>query len=150
MSPASFVDLDRRQLLSTKSFNNLFGAIGGAEAHNKAIRSKHILRYDSVGFRPIDARSFEHAGRTFFNMYQPQTITPLDGTPQMFLYHLRYLIPDKLSREHLINWLAWVVQYPDKKLMHAVLLLRKPKHPCWDCNHERQEPETGPRATFNR
>src|SRR5258705_13619423 len=30
---------------------------------------------------------------------------------------------DKLAREHLINWLACVVQYPDKKLMHAVLLL---------------------------
>jgi len=56
-------------------------------------------------------------------MYQPQEIEPLDGTPEIFLAHLAYLIPDEVSREHLLNWLAWLVQRPRRKADARVLLL---------------------------
>jgi hypothetical protein len=123
VSPPAFVDIKRRKLLNKSSFNNRFGRFGGDESHRKAIRSKLIMRYSGVGFRPIDVKSFRVAGQLIFNMYQPQAIEPMDGEPEVLLAHLEYLIQDPLSREHLLNWLAWIVQNPDRKLMHAVLLL---------------------------
>jgi hypothetical protein len=123
VSPPSFVDIASKKMLSSKAFNHRYGAEGGAEAYNRAIQSKSIARYDGVCYRPSGADVVEIGGRDCFNMYHPQQIEPLDGTPQMFLWHLKYLIPDPASREHLINWLSWLVQHPDQKMMHAVLLL---------------------------
>ena len=36
---------------------------------------------------------------------------------------MAYLIPDEKSREELLDWLAWLVQRPDQKLMFAPLLI---------------------------
>jgi hypothetical protein len=124
VKPAAFVDLKRAQLLSAKSFDNRFGMYG-AEVNRKAIKSKKIKRYHGIGYRPGAGRSFRKDGQLIFNQYRPQKIEPLDGEPTIFLEHVAYLIPDQKSREAFLNWLAWIVQYPDRKLMHAVLLLGK-------------------------
>ena len=125
VSPPAFVDIRRRKLLNNKSFDHRFGYIGGDDAHRKAIKSKLIKRYHGIGFRPIDVRSFKVDGQSVFNLFKPHTIEEMEGLPLILIEHLRYLIPDVASRQHFVNWLAWLVQYPDKKLMHAALLLGK-------------------------
>jgi hypothetical protein len=123
VKPAAFVDVKRGYLLSNKSFDHRFGKTGGDDAHRKAIRSKLIKRYHGVGFKPIDVRSFKVNGQAVFNTYTPQKIEDMEGAPAIVIEHLRYLIPDPRSRSLFVNWLAWIVQNPDKKLMHAVLLV---------------------------
>jgi Family of unknown function (DUF5906)/Bifunctional DNA primase/polymerase, N-terminal len=125
VKPPAFVDIERRTMLNKSSFDNRFGKIGGEDAHRKAIRSKWIARYHGVGFKPVDVRSFKVNGQSVFNLFQPHKIEELDGSPTIIIEHLRYLIPDVASRQHFVNWLAWLVKNPDKKLMHAVLLLGK-------------------------
>jgi hypothetical protein len=125
VKPPAFVDIKRRIMLNKSSFDNRFGNIGGEDAHRKAIRSKWITRYHGVGFRPVDVRSFKVDGQSIFNLFKPHKIEELDGPPTIIIEHLRYLIPDATSRQYFVNWLAWMVQNPDKKLMHAALLLGK-------------------------
>ncbi|WMT75078.1 DUF5906 domain-containing protein [Bradyrhizobium sp. Ash2021] len=125
VKPPAFVDIRRRNLLNKASFDNRFGGIGGEDAHCKAVRSKWIARYHGVGFKPVDVRSFKVDGQSVFNLFKPHKIEEMDGPPLIIIEHLRYLIPDVASRQHFVNWLAWLVQNPDKKLMHAALLLGK-------------------------
>ncbi len=125
VSPASFVDVKSKKMLSTKSFNNRYGASGGAEAHKKAIKSATIARYDGVCYRPGGGDVAVIEGREHFNMYRVPEIQPLDGEPKIFLSHLQYLVPDDASREYLLDWLAWLIQHPDRKAMFAVLLIGK-------------------------
>jgi hypothetical protein len=127
VSPASFVRNDTKALLSYKSFNHRYGNIGGAEAHKKAIKSKNILRYDGISYTPHRADKVADVvtvkGRKCLNLFVPQKIKPLDGRPERFIYHMAYLIPDPVSRGYFLDWLAWLIQHPELKMMFAVLLL---------------------------
>ena len=58
-----------------------------------------------------------------FNMWIDPCVRPLDGKPEIFLEHLKYLIPDERERTLFANWLAWLVQHPDQKIMYAVLIV---------------------------
>jgi hypothetical protein len=48
---------------------------------------------------------------------------PLEEPPSIFLEHMNYLISDKRERELALNWLAWAVQKPARKLMFALLIV---------------------------
>lgn len=127
VNPASFVDIKSKRMLSNKSFNNRYGASGGAEAHKKAIKSKAIARFDGVCYRPGADQSAMIDGRSHFNTYRAPTVQPLGEKPELFLSHMEYLIEDEPSREHLLDCLAWMIQHPDRKMIFAILLLGEPR-----------------------
>jgi hypothetical protein len=52
---------------------------------------------------------------------QPEAITP-GGDAGPWLAHAEYLIPDKMEREHVLDWLAFCVQHLDDKIHHAIVL----------------------------
>lgn len=78
-----------------------------------------IERVDGMCYRPGGDSICEHR----FNMWVDPQIDPLDGKPTIFLEHMNYLIPDQREREILLDWLAWLVQHPDQKIMFAVLIV---------------------------
>ena len=59
----------------------------------------------------------------FLNMWQDPKIEPLPETPEIFLKHVDYLIPDQRERELALDWLAWCVQKPSEKQMFALLIV---------------------------
>lgn len=62
-----------------------------------------------------------HAGARGFNLYRPPSQT--DGDPAKatrWLDHLRFLYPEEW--QHIERWLAFKVQYPGRKVNHALLL----------------------------
>jgi hypothetical protein len=61
--------------------------------------------------------------RTAFNMYRPAGYLEIAERPDVFLRHLGYLIPDRLERNLLLAFLKWMVQFPDKKMTFALLIL---------------------------
>jgi|SRR5579864_58218 len=62
---------------------------------------------------------------TQFNMWRGVDIAPLAEPPAIFLEHIAYLIPDERERGLFLDFLAWMVQHPDKKMMFALLIVGK-------------------------
>jgi hypothetical protein len=62
---------------------------------------------------------------TQFNMWRGVDIAPLAEMPKIFLEHVEYLIPDKRERGLFLDFLSWMVQHPDKKMMFALLIVGK-------------------------
>ena len=58
-----------------------------------------------------------------FNMWIDPQVEALDEEPTIFLEHMAYLIPNDEERRLLIQWLAWCIRHPDKKIMFAILIV---------------------------
>lgn len=76
--------------------------------------------YYRVGFKPGQPQVIDDG--TTFNMYRTPTVTPVEGDTSWWNEHLEYLFPDAEYRNHLLNWMAWIVQNLDKKPKHALII----------------------------
>jgi hypothetical protein len=61
-------------------------------------------------------------GKPYYNIYRPSDVVPCAGDTTFWHEHLKYLFPDQESRDHVLNWCAWLVQNLHKKPMHALLI----------------------------
>ena len=127
ITPASFVDKTTRELLSKASFDLRYDHLLPlkTEASTVARHSRHMERFSGLCYRPNAKRDLspvERKGRRLFNTWQPQDIEPLEGEPTLFLHHCEYLIADEAAREVFYDWLAHLVQHPERKARWAVVL----------------------------
>jgi len=80
---------------------------------------KHLLRrYRRPIFRPGGA---ETAGKEY-NLYRPSLIVPAEGDTTLWNKHLDFLFRPA-ERDLVLNWIAWVLQNPDKRPCVALLIL---------------------------
>lgn len=84
---------------------------------------KSIARYNTFCYEPGKPQAFQGD----FNLYMPPDIEAKEGDTSLWNAHLEYLFPDSESRDHVLNWCAWVLQNLDKKPRHA-LVIRGEKH----------------------
>jgi hypothetical protein len=71
----------------------------------------------------IEGGWIDRCGVTCFNLYRPPTITPGDAAKaSKWIDHLRYVFPEEVEADHIVNWLAHRVQRPEEKINHALVL----------------------------
>lgn len=64
--------------------------------------------------------------RPAFNLWRPSSIVPVFGIrPDRYIEHLKRLEIDEASQNHLLDWMAFILQNPGKKIGHAPLLWSK-------------------------
>lgn len=61
-------------------------------------------------------------GRRIFNFWRPNDLVPVQGDIKPFLAHCQYIIPDEAERGIVLDWMAYNVQNPGKKIHWAVLI----------------------------
>ena len=87
------------------------------------LQHPNLIRVDSMFYLPGHARVTNYKGAQVINLWKEQvTIIPEEGDCSPWLKHVAWLVPDKKTREHLLNWLAFMIQHQDKKINHALLL----------------------------
>jgi hypothetical protein len=141
--PACFLHKPTGAILSDKAFAKKFGHLFGKKSGGPAATanlSKKIDRFDGLTFQPpanagdpalrvaidtgIGERGFNTVTRRLYNTYRANPLLPLrDRKPDVFMNHLRYLVPDVNERRMLVDWLAWIVQHPGQKPQFAILLI---------------------------
>lgn len=114
-----------RDIWDTKSFDSAFNDILAPKTgsgSDKLFREKKggIARFMRIGFAPGQPQSLD-AGQTF-NMYRQPDIEPAEGDLTWWDEHLSYLFPDEVYRNHLLNWMGWLVQNLTKKPKHALII----------------------------
>jgi hypothetical protein len=80
-----------------------------------------ILKPDRVVYRPNQGE-FLKAGREW-NLWRPSEIVAQEGDTTMWDGQLAHLFPDQKQRDHLLDWLAGVLQRLGVKPLHALLLI---------------------------
>jgi hypothetical protein len=91
-------------------------------ASDKLFREKKgtIASFYRAGFKPGQEQVLD-GGQTF-NLYRTPDITPAEGDLAWWEAHLEYLFPDETYRNHLLNWMGWLVQNLAKKPKHALII----------------------------
>jgi hypothetical protein len=133
VKPYCFIRRADKEMLAPRSFdmqyNRVVNAIDGVgsgkgakyrdNAAKAAIASFGLAVAHSICYRPDGPPMID--GK--FNMWSDPGIEPLEGTPTIFLEHVDYLIPVERERRLLLQWLAWMVQHPEQKIMWALLIV---------------------------
>jgi hypothetical protein len=108
-----------------EAFNDYFSDIRAPDKNAATPIGRHLLRrkgairrFDTFTYRPGMPRNV--GGK--FNFYVPSDIEAKAGDTKLWDAHLQYLFPDKINRDHVLNWLAWVIQNLDKKPKHALVI----------------------------
>lgn len=102
-------------------FDNKFGYIGRGKLSKSLFeaRKNTIRRPDRMIYKPT-LPEFVNGS---WNQWRPSSIIAEPGDTSLFDQHVTYLFPDPVERNHLLNWMAGVLQQQQVKPMHALLLL---------------------------
>jgi hypothetical protein len=120
-----FFDLDGRELWKTTAFDNYFAAVRVMDKNTGTPLSKYIFQnrslpmYKSVVYEPGN-RATEVG--TNFNMWLPSDIEPREGDTSKWDSHMKYLFADPVSRDNVLNYLAWVYVNQYQKPRHWLLV----------------------------
>lgn len=129
-SQSRYWDIDRGSLIASKeSLEILYtGSMPTNENGNPMspwayLRKRTPTTVHNLGWRPTDEAMFEDdAGKRYLNTYRRSTLEPVSGNPSMWLNHVKWLIPDAAVREHVLDWMAYVVQHPQRKINHSLFI----------------------------
>jgi hypothetical protein len=132
-----FYDRDDRTTLNITGFNaeNVrlapFGSQGKRTAAAIVINDGRIEKVRTKTYYPGKPAIFDEelstgAKRRAFNLWRPPSITPVfDIRPDRYLEHLKRLEIDEASQNHLLDWMAFILQNPGVKIGHAPLIWSK-------------------------
>lgn len=118
-----FIELNTMLELDAESFDGKF-----AFDFKKGTPSKMMLkneafpRVDSVTYWPQQERLVTEDGISKLNLWRPSGVSPEAGNVNVMLDHIRYLYPEPAEHDTLLDYLAYQVQHPGKKVHWAILL----------------------------
>ncbi|MDJ0905395.1 MAG: DNA-primase RepB domain-containing protein [Woeseiaceae bacterium] len=73
-------------------------------------------------YRPGAPIVFEERGAHWYNIWRAPAHPAVKGDPETFLEHVEYLLPNEAEREYLLDWLAFKLQHPERRLP-AILMV---------------------------
>jgi hypothetical protein len=116
---------NERDTWDTKSFDSKFNDIicpkrGSASDILFRQKTGGVSKYYRVGFKPGQPQIIDNGQA--FNMYREPDIAPAEGDISWWNEHLEYLFPEQEYRDHLLNWMAWLLQNLTKKPKHALII----------------------------
>ena len=76
----------------------------------------------NLGYLPGGPEFFQFEGQRRLNIYQPSDVKSREGDVSPWLDHFAYLVPDKAQASHILDYLAYTVQFPADKINHGVLM----------------------------
>jgi hypothetical protein len=116
-------------LLKIEAVNHAYAHIHRRpQAGTALLQHPNLVRADSMIYVPGRPRVMEWKGAQVINLWKEQvTIIPEEGDCTPWLKHVKWLVPNKPDREHMLNWLAFMIQHQDKKINHALLISGTPR-----------------------
>lgn len=122
LSSERFHDLETLTPRSHKAFDMAHGDILPNPV--AAFRSSSMsIKAASVDYLPGQPRLVGDNRNPVLNVYRASGLTPAEGSCATILAHFDYLIPDAGQRDHVLNYLACLVQQPALKITSALLFI---------------------------
>lgn len=122
LSSERFHDLETLTPRSHKAFDMAHGDILPNPV--AAFRSSPMsIKAASVDYLPGQPRLVGDSRNPVLNVYRASGLTPAEGSCATILAHFAYLVPDEGQRDHVLNYLACLVQQPALKITSALLFI---------------------------
>jgi len=126
-----FFNIRTNAELSHTSFEMLWShKVEGKKAKIVEAIAKHpnmMPKFYNFCYHPNRKRTVIEDGNRLFNLWKDTRIKPVKGNVKWFKEHLLYLCRDRENVMNMVlDWLAWCVQYPEKKLAYSLLIQSVP------------------------
>lgn len=126
-----FFNIRTSEELDSQGFNAYWAAdanyaiTGELSATHQVLTNEKTSKVYDYTYKPNGPVIFEQPnGQKLLNSWRGFPMTPEFGTePTLWLDLAKYLIEDDRVREHILDWLAFTVQFPEKKINHGLLLI---------------------------
>ena len=80
------------------------------------LQNPAFVRVDRQIYMPERPIFYKEDGVSFYNFWRQGNIHRIKGNVDTFLSHAEYIIPDERERTTFLDWLAFNVQFPGKKI----------------------------------
>jgi hypothetical protein len=129
----AYFDMQERNEVSRISFNALFRHIDCKSVHNLKRRVEASVSYDEnrqdngapalngITYAAGEGVLVSRGGRVFGNRWRDLRPPVASGDVTPWISHCVRLVPDQAEREHILNVMAFKLQYPKAKINHAIL-----------------------------
>jgi hypothetical protein len=123
ISARKFINLTSMQKLDKEGFNDKFAPnFKKGSPSDAVLRNPAFPRVDDQLFEPRKPVIIEENHQRFLNLWRPSDVQPEAGTPEVFLRHCEYLIPNEEERNILYDFLAHNIQHEGDKIRWAIIL----------------------------
>lgn len=115
-----FFERKKEIFYTADAFQNAF-ADQDEEARKGALQIGMVTKVDKLDYLPNGPLTWEEDGVLYGNSYVPSGIKGKVGDISRWLGHFD-AVGWSEHREHMLNWMAYTVQYPENKINHMLLL----------------------------
>jgi len=89
------------------------------------LSNPYACKLEAFDYIPEGPKFIPKDGSLYMNIYRSNQLIPSEGDCSVLLEHFDYIFQDEAIREHWLNYFASIVQFPDKKIKHCLLLIGK-------------------------
>lgn len=111
--------------LQKQQFADKFRLIKGDKVSEMIAEGK-INTVDDRTYWPGKQLYIEENGMRYLNSWRSPGVMPIEGDVSLFLNHVEYLFADKTDQYVLLNFIAFLIQFPGEKIHWMPILLGKP------------------------
>ncbi len=113
-----------RNVWDTKSFDSRFNEDLAKKRGNASDilfrKAGSVKKFERIAFKPGQPQALDDG--TTLNLYRIPDIKPRKGDTAWWDAHLEYLFPEQEYRDHLLNWMGWLIKNVEKKPKHALII----------------------------
>lgn len=103
---------------------------GGTEEDGRPPRPSDALlnadfcvKVDGEDYWPgVRTTVFGDAGKMLLNTWRDDGLRAFMGDVTLWLDHLAWLVPDTMQRKHMVQWMAYCLRHPDRKINHNIMV----------------------------
>jgi hypothetical protein len=115
------ISKDSFNVLYSKSFNMSYGRTGPRTPAAQCLNDEKLIKVYGSTYAPGGRALVINGTRTLVNRWRPSDLKRRQGDPEPWLTLIEKLFPDPMVRDHVLDFIAFVVQNPGKKIGHAML-----------------------------
>lgn len=117
----AFLHKESGELLKPEAFVALHTHMS-SEIRDIVLSGDGVAKVTGLDFDPGQPEFFYRYGALYYNSWRGLTNFGVPGDITPWWNHLCLLVPKEREREHLLNWMAWTLQQPHRKINHAVVM----------------------------
>jgi hypothetical protein len=120
-----YFDTKHRLTISRRHFDARYAGIPCVSIHDSTELVEASVLFDQLQPFEVSGTTFVPGGEAVVNgkgnRWMDARRPGVDGDAEPWLNLVKLLIPGKKAREHVLDWMAFKVQFPDRKVNHAIL-----------------------------
>lgn len=125
VNPPLFVNIETGDRYTDKAFEQKFSHLSAKSRFTtQFLKSRWTGKVERLVYRPGEPTGILlKNGQRTLNVWRDTGIEPVHGNYGTICQHLMNLFPDPIERDHVIDYLAHLIQRPGVKIKHVILVI---------------------------